>query len=74
MRIRYPSQHATLIDEEDPASHQVVPGAWRDGDTLASIEHVRGNTATVEAKIQRNYLRDYYNSPVGRLEWQDRMI
>jgi hypothetical protein len=74
MRTRYPRHHAALLDREDPVTHELIPGSWRDDNNLTGIEVMRGNNMTTLAKRQRDYLRHYYNSPVGRVEWQDRMI
>jgi hypothetical protein len=74
MRKRYPRHHAGLLDREDPDTHEVTPGLWRDEATMTALEALHGNNSTKLAKKQRDYLRQYYNSEVGRVEWQDRMI
>jgi hypothetical protein len=63
-----------MLDIEDPQSHKVIPGSWRNEETLCDLPTLSGNTSLKEAKVQRNYLRDYYNSDVGRVPWQDNMI
>ena len=63
-----------LLDEED-ANHQVIPGAWREGDVLLDgIGGGRGNRATNRAKQVREHLTEYYESPEGQVPWQDNMI
>ena len=62
------------MDTEDPHNDQVIPGAWRENFNLADLEAMRGNNATKAAKAQREYLKLYYNSDVGRVDWQDRMV
>ena len=74
MRIRYPTHQNQLLDREDPNTHQVTPGAWREDEDLTALEALHGNTSTKAAKTQRNYLRQYYNSPVGSVPWQNDMI
>lgn len=63
-----------LVDYEDPATHQVQPGTWRDDEALTALQAMRGNTAARAAKGQRVYMRTYYNSAAGSVPWQDRMI
>ena len=65
--------HVNLMDTEDPETHEVIPGAWRQQETFTALEGLHGNQLTAQAKGQRDYLRDYYNSPVGRVAWQDQM-
>jgi hypothetical protein len=74
MRIRYPRHHVNLLDREDPITHEVTLGPWRDDQQLVGLQNLHGNNVTKLAKKQREYLMNYYNSPVGRVEWQDRMI
>ena len=75
MRLRYPQAQNALLDEEDPVTHDMVPGAWRDEVNLSTLDNIAGgNFATKTAKLQRLYLMKYYNSPVGSVPWQDNMI
>lgn len=75
MRLRYPSTQNALLDREDPDTHEVTPGAWRDDVTFPDLSQVAGgNRATKEAKCQRIYLKEYYNSPAGAVPWQDAQI
>ena len=74
LRSRYPRLNVSLVDTENPDTHNVTPGAWRREPALANLEVVRGNTATNAGKAARDYLRAYFNSDAGRVEWQDRMI
>ena len=64
-----------LVDEED-ADHNLVPGSFREHQlTPAGVPGDSGrNTGSTVAKIQRDFLKDYYNSDVGKVEWQDRAL
>ena len=62
------------MDAEDPATHVVQPGLWRDGIVLDDIHNVGGNTVTRDSKEQRIYLAEYYNSPVGAVPWLDKIV
>lgn len=75
--MRNPVMVNPLLDQEDPDSHEVQPGAWRDvGISLYSLDPSTRNNVTIAAKNLRNYLRDYYNntSPMGNVPWQDSMF
>ena len=74
LTIRYPQQHAQVVDVEDPDTHNVIPGAWQDEEKLVGLQTIGRNTSAKVAKIQRNYLKDYYNSPIGKVSWQEKMI
>ena len=65
---------ANEVDHEDE-EHNFVPGAWRHGPHWEDVQqpHARGNLATVDARHQRDHLRDYFVSPVGAVDWQQRM-
>lgn len=41
---------------------------------MTGLQHLGGNTATKDAKEQRDVLRDYYTSPAGEVPWQNNMI
>jgi hypothetical protein len=54
---------------------QIWNKAWRDGFNMDNLMCPRGgNIDTFQAKQQRLYLKQYLNSPIGSVEWQDRMI
>ena len=60
-------------DREDPRTHDVAPGTWREVQTLTPLQNVGGNRALNVAKRQRNEMKDYYCSPAGAVPWQDRL-
>lgn len=62
-----------LVDEEDE-NHNIIEGSWREEASLADGNRdAARNTGTQAGKDVRQYLCDYYNSPKGAVEWQDRM-
>ena len=73
VRRRHPQAQAGEVDQEDREGN-VVPGQWRQGQQLTDNENLIGNRGMREAKAQRNYLMDFYNSPTGALPWQDRIV
>ena len=73
LTIKYPKQTISMADKEDIKTKVVTPGEWRDDKKLPELQKLAGNTYLEVAKIQRNYLTDYYNS-VGAVSWQDKMI
>ena len=74
MQMQYLALQKAALDQEDD-NHQLIPGAWRDQADLAHMIHIgAGNPATKAAKRQRQYLKHYYNSPVGAVGWQEDMI
>ena len=58
------------VDDVD-AQGYFVPGLWRHGRQLTDGRTRQGNQTVRRAKAMRDYLKDYYNSPVGRVSWQD---
>jgi hypothetical protein len=74
LRTRAPNLTNNLVDREDPVTHAVIPGVWRNDEALLSLEVMKGNNATKAAKAQREYLLEYLNSPAGSVSWQDNMI
>ena len=65
---------ANEVDHEDE-EHNFVPGAWRHGPHWEDVPQPppTGNLATVDARRQRDHLRDYFVSSVGSVDWQQRM-
>lgn len=72
-RKRYPNMAQGEVDYEDDQGN-VVPGQWRRGLELTDGRNEVGNRLTKEAKAQRHYLADYYNSDFGALPWQDKVV
>ena len=73
MRLQHRSLQTGDLDQP-VADGSFIPGAWRETQ-LHDIAHVGGaNQANREGKRLRLYLKDYYNSDVGKLPWQDKMI
>lgn len=74
VRDRYPILHEPDVDREDQA-HNVVPGAWREGQQLwPACRRQGGNFGSAEAKQMRDTLKVYYNSEAGSVPWQENMI
>ena len=62
------------LDHEDPTTHQIREGTWRNDDQLADGPVARFTNYTHEAKAQRDMLKDYFISEAGSVEWQDHMV
>lgn len=64
------------FDREDPDTHEVIPGAWRNEPQMSPlvVQGWRGNTASKAGKALRDYMVEYFNSEAGRVPWQDRMV
>ena len=73
MRVHYPRANNHLVDREDRLCN-VVPGAWRNNIPWADLQVEGGAPIGRHAKDQRVYLSHYFTSPVGEVEWQNRMI
>ena len=73
LRIKFPTMNLTMVDRDDDN----VPGAGsveRGAEVLDGLQPRPGNFNHKDAKAQRDYLKDYFNSPAGSVEWQDRMV
>ncbi|MCP3680334.1 MAG: transposase family protein [Gammaproteobacteria bacterium] len=76
MRTRYPRLQNRLIDQAG-ANGTVNPGEWRRGRNLqdTQFENVQApNRASKMAKMQRNLIKHWCNSPAGAVPWQDAMV
>lgn len=71
-----PARMQQAADREDPATHELQPGKWRQQvqeDTPQGIQRQRGNRSTHDGKQVREYLTEYYNG-VGAVPWQNRIL
>ena len=64
------------VDTENVKTHEVVPGDWRQGQQheLQPLQHQGSNRHSDSAIATRDYLRDYFNSEMGAVSWQNTMI
>ncbi|CAC5380364.1 unnamed protein product [Mytilus coruscus] len=70
-RIRNPSIVRQAIDHEDEHK-QLQPGEWRHGRQMVDGDHIHGRNAVTSAGVyQTDYLKNYFNSPAGSVEWQE---
>ena len=74
LRQRHPGIAAQEADHE-AENHNVVPGAWRDHVDWLDLNQPPAppNSATADAKHQRELLKAFFNSPQGAVAWQKRM-
>ena len=74
MRVRYPTLQNSLVDQEDPETHELVPGTWRDEATLGQeLSRLEARKCPLRATELRHYLVEYLNNE-GSVEWQEKMI
>lgn len=71
---RRPARAIETADVEDPVTHEVTPGVWRNEGTLTGLERTQRRSGSAYAMNVRTYITAYCNSPVGSVPWQDRMI
>ena len=64
-----------LADSENPQTHRLVEGSWRNDPTVGHrLPAPVGRTNTQYAIKQRFLLADYVNSEAGSVPWQEYMI
>ena len=73
LRTRLPTFTNSLLDKEDPETHQVTPGQWRQETGMKKVQPLRGNTALAFAKKQRESLCSFVNG-AGSVSWQDNIL
>ncbi|XP_063761709.1 uncharacterized protein LOC134879242 [Eleginops maclovinus] len=61
------------VDTED-ANHRLIEGAWRREGGLQSVAMGRARNPSVEAKMQRDLLCSYFQTPAGSVSWQEGMV
>ena len=74
-RTWYPNLKPREVDT-DEQNGQLLPGEWREKVQLEPLRVAGrgGARPTQEAKAQRDYLRDFYNGPIGAVSWQDQWV
>ena len=68
---------AESMDREDPVSHQVILGEWRQEVCSSGMQPLGkqgSNNYSASAKEIRDSLCTYYNSTAGAVPWQNNMI
>jgi hypothetical protein len=75
LRTRYrATQPEGIFDREDPTTHEVIPGTWRQEEAhLIDVDSFPGRNPPSEAKAIREYLVRWVNT-VGQVEWQNDRI
>ena len=65
---------AREVDYEDPETHELIEGSWKSQVELPSLTSRQRYNASQDGKILRNQMREYVNSPVGAVPWQESRI
>jgi hypothetical protein len=66
--------HNVHLDAEDE-DHNLIPGSWRQNANLQPLDGRHQGVRELEvAKIQRQTLVAYFNSPAGAVPWQEERI
>ena len=76
MRLRYPTDQARVADTFGPNGRE-VPGRWRrevNWSEKQKLTNEKGNRDLKMAKLQRLTLQKYFNSSIGAVPWQDKMV
>ena len=60
-----------LADVAKQTAAQAPDPVWHDLNTMAELQRHRGRRTRDEAKVLRDYLKDYYSSNAGKVPWQD---
>ncbi len=60
-----------VAEQPHPANPNLF---WQNPQTLAGLQQNAGNTGREAAKEVRNHLKDYYNSHVGEVPYQNEAV
>lgn len=72
VKTREPARYAPpgFVDSDDQDN-----GQWRtEGTRMANMEHQRARNSAVNSADMRDAFCNYFNSNIGRLDWQDDYI
>ena len=74
LRNRNPLIPRQAIDTED-GRHHLQPWEWRQVRELTDGDDRHGRNVVTDAGVrQRDYLKEYFNSPAGSVPWQNDKI
>ena len=72
--MKYPDTHNADMDMVD-LEHILIPGEWRNSGEMQDLAaHLGRNRDNAEGKKVRDYMKNYFNSPVGSVPWQEKMV
>lgn len=61
------------VDQEN-CNFDMIPGDWRSRETLHAVRQGHARNASDVAKLQRDTVCDYFNSPRGSVPWQNERV
>ena len=75
MRVRYPALQNAQVDQEDPITHEMQPGTWREevAGSLQDLTRLQASRVGTRAAEIRSYIMRYVNNE-GSVAWQKDMI
>ena len=75
MHVRYPALQNAQIDQNDPITHQLQAGSWRDevAEPLQHLTRLQASRVRTKAAELRTYLMNYVNNE-GAVAWLNDMI
>ena len=75
LRMRMPPAFRNRELDHEDEDHRVIPGVWRDNADLVPMDARQQGRRDLEvAKVQRQTLVAYFNSPAGSVPWQEERI
>ena len=73
MRIRYPTLQNDDLNQFAPGAVRGT-GQWRNAQVMHEINQEVGPAAQRQGKMVRTYLKNYFQTDEGRVDWQDDMV
>lgn len=73
LRTRNPTAQNEMMDTEDPITHDIEQGSWRQCGSLMDVDAPNLGNFSREAREVRDYLVTWVNG-AGAVPWQDDKI